>query len=155
MKFTIEQVAINPPNPEIAQAFLAELGAAEWCKDQVRASGNVYGAPTQSVANLAFNYSIMPGGEFEVLSYLAGENWLEGGCRSGGVSHLGMHCSAEELIKWREFFAAKGVPVAQEVVTTSHTNPAIKDDRRYNYVIFDTKAIIGVDLKFIVRLPYA
>ncbi|WP_211257045.1 hypothetical protein, partial [Xanthomonas pisi] len=68
------------------------------------------------------------------------------------VSHLGMHVTAAELAEWRQFFNEEGIQVAQEVVTDSHTNPNIAGKRRYNYVIFDTREIIGVDLKFIVRL---
>jgi hypothetical protein len=45
--------------------------------------------------------------------------------------------------------------VAQEVLTQSHTNPVISGKRWYNYVIFDTKDILGVDLKFIVRKEHA
>jgi hypothetical protein len=71
--------------------------------------------------------------------------------RINSVSHLGMHCSAEELLKWRQFFADRSIAVAQEVMTQSHSNPAIAGQRWYNYVIFDTKDILGVDLKFIVR----
>jgi hypothetical protein len=37
----------------------------------------------------------------------------------------------------------------------SHTNPVISGKRWYNYVIFDTKEILGVDLKFIVRKEHA
>ena len=68
------------------------------------------------------------------------------------VSHLGMHCSADDLIEWRVFFQSRGIDVAQEVMTESHTNPVIAGKRSYNYVIFDTKDILGVDLKFIVRI---
>jgi hypothetical protein len=39
------------------------------------------------------------------------------------------------------------------VDTYLHTNPVIKDSRRYTYVIFNTRDILGVDLKFIVRRP--
>jgi hypothetical protein len=42
-------------------------------------------------------------------------------------------------------------PVAQRMVTTFHTNPAITD-RRYEYVIYDTRGALGVDLKYIKRL---
>ena len=62
-----------------------------------------------------------------------------------------MHCTADELLGWRDFFKKRDIPVAQEVVTESHTNPVIAGKRTYNYVIFDTKEILGVDVKFIVR----
>ena len=44
--------------------------------------------------------------------------------------------------------------MAQEVMTESHTNPVIAGKRTYNYVIFDTKEILGVDVKFIVRINH-
>ncbi len=68
------------------------------------------------------------------------------------ISHLGMHCTAEELLEWRNFFSERGIRVSQEVETQSHTNDAVnKLGRHYQYVIFDTNEIIGADLKFIVR----
>lgn len=151
MQFKIEQIAIAPRDPARAIELLKKIGAAEWFKDHVVAHGQVFGNKAANEADLAFNYQV--GGdndlEFEVLHYTAGANWIAG--LPGVVSHLGMHCTAEELAGWREFFMNEGVGVAQEVFTDSHTNPAIKDSRRYNYVIFDTRAILGVDLKFIVR----
>jgi hypothetical protein len=63
-----------------------------------------------------------------------------------------MHCSGDDLLKWREFFKERQINVAQEVFTESHTNPVIAGKRSYNYVIFDTREILGVDLKFIVRI---
>lgn len=153
LNFKIEQIAIAPPNPAAAQELLSAMGAVEWVKDHVTASGEVFGVAGSNQADLAFNYEMFsPKREFEILHYTDGPNWLEKGLRPHSVSHLGMHCSAEELLKWREFFAGRGIFVAQEVFTERHTNPAIAGNRWYNYVIFDTKAILGVDLKFIVRL---
>jgi hypothetical protein len=155
LNFKIEQIAIAPPDPAAAQELLSAMGAVEWAKDHVTASGEVFGVAGSNQADLAFNYDMFtPKREFEILHYTEGPNWLMHGNRwfSGSVSHLGMHCSPEELIEWRRFFAGRGIPVAQEVFTERHTNPVIDGNRWYNYVIFDTKAILGVDLKFIVRL---
>lgn len=153
MQFKIEQIAICPANPEAAIDLLTAMGAAEWAKDHVVANGRVYGQEGRNEADLAFNYDLFGGKEFEVLNYTEGNNWMLHPERINSVSHLGMHCSHEELIEWRAFFADRGIYVAQEVFTESHTNPAIAGQRWYNYVIYDTKAILGVDLKFIVRLP--
>src|SRR6202051_835266 len=68
------------------------------------------------------------------------------------VRHLHLHVSVAELDAIRKFFYSKGIALAQEVVTQGHTNPNIRDSRRYHYVIFDTRSILGVDLKFIERL---
>ena len=99
-----------------------------------------------------FNYDLISGKEFEVLNYTSGRNWIDERGDRNVVSHLGMHCTNAELIKWKEFFKERFIEVAQEVFTDSHTNPAIAGKRSYNYVIFDTQHILGVDLKFIVRI---
>jgi len=153
-KFNIEQIAIAPKDPKAAEELLTAIGAAEWARDHVKAEGKVFGETGENEADLKFNYDLFHGkrGEFEILTYTDGPNWLQKPGRGGRVSHLGMHCTAEELVEWRKFFAGRGIPVAQEVFTQSHSNPVIKDQRWYNYVIFDTNPILGVDLKFIVRL---
>lgn len=151
MRFLIEQVAIAPPNPEKAIAFLKELGAVDWSKDHVCAFGKVFGDEDSNEADLAFNYNILGcAKEFEVLHYTEGNNWMN--AHGPSVSHFGMHCSAEELELWRAWFAERNIHVAQEVKTLSHTNPVIAGKRTYIYAIFDTRDILGVDLKFIVRL---
>ena len=67
------------------------------------------------------------------------------------VSHLGMHVTEDELLEWRKFFAGRKIFVAQELHTDSHSNPVIAGKRWYHYVIFETRHILGVDVKFIVR----
>lgn len=159
MKFTIEQIAICPSDPSAAKDLLRDMGAVEWSEDHVVADGWVFGYPSRNEADLSFNYDLVGGNEFEVLHYTQGPNWMDDReakndwpRRVNSVSHLGMHCTDEELFAWREFFSERGISIAQEVVTESHTNPVIAGKRNYNYVIFDTKSILGVDLKFIVRV---
>lgn len=154
MKFFIEQIALCPPNPAAAINLLKQLGLDDWVKDHVVAGGRVYGEPGKNEADLAFNYqNTRPEGkplELEVLHYTTGPNWMAG--RPPMVSHLGMHCTDEELEKFRRRFADMGIRVAQEVFTESHTNPfLLEQKRKYQYVIFDTRDILGTDLKFIVR----
>jgi hypothetical protein len=154
-QFRLEQIAITPADPAAAQELLVAMGAQNWVKDHVTAAGNVYGEPGANEADLAFNYELFnpdKQGEFEILRYTDSENWMAEKSRGHTVSHLGMHCTAAELVEWRAFFAARHIGIAQEVFTQNHTNKAIAGKRWYNYVIFNTKAILGVDLKFIVRL---
>lgn len=153
MKFQIEQIAIAPRNAKAAKELLEKIGALEWHEDHVCATGKVFGKKGSNEADLSFNYDIFAGKEFEVLDYTKGENWVDTFDRGRNiVSHLGMHVTAEELRVWRDFFEQEGIGVAQEVFTDSHTNPVIAGKRKYNYVIFDTQPILGVDLKFIVRI---
>ncbi len=154
MKFFIEQIALCPPNPEKAIALLSEIGLDTWITDHVSAGGRVFGQVGGNEADLAFNYqNTRDGGkpiELEVLHYTSGPNWMAG--RPPMASHLGMHCNAEELETFRRKFQAMGIGVAQEVFTHSHTNPyLIETGRKYQYVIFDTRDILGIDLKFILR----
>jgi len=149
MRFIAEQIAICPKDPAAARALLTALGAIQWSDDKVTAHGLVHGEQSTNVANLAFNYELISGKEFEILDYESGPNWMEG---IVGVSHFGVHCTPGELLQWRAFFAERGIRVAQEVLTLKHTNPAIAGKRRYQYVIFDTRAVLGVDLKFIIRI---
>lgn len=154
MQFHIEQIAIYPNDPVQAIKLLKDLGAEEWAHDHVHALGEVFGIHTKNEADLAFNYQLgREDGkplEFEVLHYTDGIHWMHSRFRPG-VSHLGMHCTPEDLARFRIFFATRGIGVAQEVLTQNHTNPVIAGLRWYQYVIFDTFAILGVDLKFIVR----
>ena len=161
MKFKIEQIAICPKSPEDAKKLLDEMGAGDWAEDHVVAEGEVFGSPGRNEADLSFNYDLVDGKEFEVLHYTTGMNWMvDREARSpwprevNCVSHLGMHCTADELVEWREFFNERGIGVAQDVMTESHTNPVIAGKRTYNYVIFDTREILGVDVKFIVRINH-
>lgn len=153
MNFRIEQIAIYPPDPKAAIALLTAIGLHEWAHDIVVAEGLVNEAKEQTnVAALAFNYQAAPDNgklEFEVLHYRAGRHWMQS--HEPSASHLGMHCTSTELYQWRQFFRNRGIMVAQEVETQSHTNPVIAGKRSYTYVIFSTRHILGIDLKFIVR----
>ena len=152
MKFTIEQIAICPKDPSKAKQLLKDMGAVDWSEDRVIAKGKVFDNQSENTADLSFNYDLIQGKEFEVLNYIAGDNWMKEQSRINSISHLGMHCTADELLNWRDFFDERVIKVAKEVFTKSHTNPVIAGKRKYNYVIFDTKEILGVDLKFIVRI---
>lgn len=151
MKFKIDQIALNPRDPARAIALLTKMGASEWALDHVKAEGFVFEEmEVKNEADLAFNYDLLENArELEVLHYTTGDNWMQYHPRS--VSHLGMHCSDHELEEWVQFFKAEGISIAQEVTTKEHTNPLIAGKRWYRYVIFATRPILGVDVKFIVR----
>ncbi len=154
MQFKIQQVALCPRDPAKAHALLQKIGLTEWVRDQVVANGEVFGEDGENQANLSFNYEAFDGKELEVLEYVQGDNWMSG--RTPTVSHLGMHCTEAELDEWKAFFKAEGIEIAQEVFTQSHTNEfLVKNGRKYHYCIFDTREILGTDLKFIVRIEAA
>lgn len=151
-KLSIDQIALCPANPSEAIKLLTELGAERWARDHVVATGSVFGSDTvKNEADLVFCYDVIHDKEFEVLHYTRGYNWMADQKRANSASHLGMHCTEDDLEEFRKFFFKRGIGVAQEVFTEKHTNPAIAGKRWYHYVIFDTKAILGIDIKFIVR----
>lgn len=162
MKFKIEQIAISLPakaDPEPTKTLLEAIGAKFTASDVVTAKGYVMhnGLNRLNVASLDFDYELSDNVEFEVLQYHLGDNWMQRhhGPRhnhSALVSHLGTHVTEEELASWRDFFEARKIAVAQEVDTLSHRNPLVPKGRRYRYAIFDTRELLGLDLKFIVRL---
>lgn len=163
-QFQIEQIAlsIDQSRKNAAMALLADLGMTEWHKDTVVAAGSVGLSPGQTnTAELAFNYQV--GGkekllELELLNYTEGDNFvrraLAGTEASSIVTHIGMHVTAEQLEEVWRIMQGHGISTSQVVRTQSHTNPVIKDSRRYTYAIFATRDLIGVDLKFIVRKDY-
>lgn len=152
----LDQIAFYAPDDfavdQIKQSF--GLQTADWTEDFVEGRVTVFGEPENiSRARLLFNYDL--GIELEILTYVQGPNWhrhrdkLRTGPRTdpGSIpfqSHIGFHVNEEQL-------PLLGFPVAQRMITTSHSNPAIQD-RRYEYVIYDTISVLGADLKFIKRL---
>jgi len=110
MNFKIEQIALCPKDPKAAIALLTALGAAFTAVDHVVASGEVFGVKGTNEADLAFDYSLTPDGpstgnplETEVLSYTKGPNWMDlrPNADPHRVSHLGMHVTAEELVRYK------------------------------------------------------
>ena len=163
-KFKFEQIAlsIDPSRRQRALNLLADLGITEWHEDEVVATGTV-GEPEirQNTAHLAFNYQATSDKplELELLEYTQGVNFVsEAKVKHGAqaiATHIGMHVTEEQLEnEVRPIFERFMIGTSQEVKTDSHTNPAIKDSRRYQYTIFATRDLLGIDLKFIVRLPY-
>lgn len=155
-KFKIDQLAlaINPKREAEALRFLADCGIDNWTSDRVVASGTVFAKSCCNQAELKFNYEAFAGNELELLKYTSGDNWLSrarSGTTESMVSHIGMHCEEADLMDWRKVMIKYEIELAQEVWTDSHTNPRIANCRRYHYVIFNTRDLIGVDMKFIVR----
>lgn len=154
MKFQIEQLALCPPDPEAARELLSAMGGGPFVEDHVTAAGTVFDGVGENEADLSFDYSLLSEAkELELLDYTSGPNWMDlrGNADPKRASHLGMHCTEEELAEWKTFFSDRGIGIAQEVRTSDHTNTAIRGKRWYHYTIFDTHPILGIDIKLIVR----
>lgn len=158
-KFKVEQIALAPRYTGAAESLLKAMGLDEpWVVDVVTARGSVHDRQeVTNVAELQFCYDDRET-EIELLNYVDGDNWLRHidtipGMGDSVVSHLGMHCTEHELLEWKQFFANRGIAIAQEVFTQSHESAYLRSTgRKYHYTIFDTRNVLGVDLKFIVRI---
>ena len=149
MKFIADQITIAPKDAAKAKELLDAMGAGAWTDDHVLARGVVGAELIQNEADLSFEYDLLAGAkELEIVTYSNGPNWIGDAHR---VACIGMHIPYSELAYWREFFKARDIQIAQEMYTKEHTNPTIAGKRWYNYVIFNTYEILGVDIKLIVR----
>lgn len=151
----MEQVAIATENPEklIEALITAGVTSENWVRDTVTAEGTVFGEETVNVANLYFNYDL--GFELEILKYREGKNWHEKRKPVDGsnfLSHMGRHVDSLEMARIKKDMELKGIGIAQEVYTLNHENPAIKGKRKYHYVVFDSRGVLGFDLKLIERI---
>ena len=162
----IDQVAIATMDSNDLVNKLKFLGLDDWISDIVVAEGTVRGIKDQNTAILNFNYQM--GIEFEVLQYTSGQSWHDElrkyeGC-ANFLSHIGYHLKDKvdeygatllaeaQLQEIKRKFLAAGYKVAQEVLTLSHTNQYLIDQKRkYHYIIFDTRDELGFDVKLIVR----
>lgn len=146
-EFKFDQLAIVAMNEtaqrnamRIAQFPVRDTVTAVGCSDE--------GVYIKNVAELAFNYTLWPGLEYEVLRYVEGWNWHMHKLKYLATSHFGIHVqTAEEVSAWKAYY---GEPL-QEVVTIHHSNPACAN-RRYHYVILDARHNLGCELKIIRRL---
>ncbi len=151
MNFLIEQIAICPKDPKAAIELLTAMGAVDWLHDHVHATGKVNGISGSNEADSSFNDNLTSSSrhpstrllELEVLNYTKGPNWMADPERANSISHLGMYVSENALVKWRAFFSNRDIKIAQEVQTTNHT----RSTGFYFNIVFDTKAILGFDIK--------
>ncbi len=159
-----DQIAFYVPDMDAAKRAYRALGCDTWVDDMVTAQGKIGVVkdsrkhPTEvNVAHLAFNYQL--GIELELIQYKAGNNWHQVGgrvdeansCAHPFASHMSWH--TEDIAVEHSAFESKGLHVIQDVVTLSHTNPhLVESGRKYRYIIFDSRNLIGFDLKLIQRV---
>lgn len=140
-----QQIAIKDDEHFNLLMFLQEQCKINaWVKDTVVAKGilqkNFYHLPTetgnryvavQNVAELRFNYDLLPRGtELELIHYAEGPDFLFE-ISPGSLSHIGTH--VESIDESRHGMEALGFELVQEVITQSHSSFC---DRNYHYAIY-------------------
>lgn len=125
-----------------------KLENSDWIKDTVTARGQVGSEfNVTNVAKLQFNYDLEH--EVEILRYLSGPNYLMLADVPGGrMCHIGSHFIGEG-----DAVPRVDVPIIQQLVTETHTNPFQAEHKRhYRYTIYDTYRRMGLFFKIIERL---
>jgi hypothetical protein len=152
----LEQIAIaTNTKADLMLALTMAFGLKQpWVVDEVKSKAVVFGEEGENLAVLNFNYEL--GFELEVLEYREGRNWHQDRIAQGFqfpfISHIGYHCNEEEAQDKIAEMALLEIGIAQEVWTEEHTNPVIAGKRKYHYIVFDSVAKLGFDLKLIVRI---
>lgn len=137
-----------------------EMGYDNWKTDTAvlvgyrRAAHSLVWVPETCQADMAFNYDIMPL-ELEFLQYHGPSRHHERSLLDHipFISHMSVHVdSVREIIeKFKEDYGTIPIHV---FVTQDHTNPAVKDKKRFIECIFDTRAWFGYDIKCIERVAW-
>jgi len=145
----IDQLAFCARNDEdeLSIKRFLQLADAPWIEDTVTAHGQVnMRADVTNVAKLLFNYDLEL--EVEILRYLEGPNYLDLANIPGGrMCHIGSHFIGDGDVPRLD------VPIVQQLVTQSHTNPFQAEHlRHYRYTIYDTYDRMGLFFKVIERL---
>jgi hypothetical protein len=152
--FEVEQVALAVENITAAVSRYQAAGFEEWFKDTVTLQVNNYNEhgqrdSTMAVAELAFNYQVIPGKEFELIEFKVGENFHEN-LSVPGLSHMGLH--VDNIHSWMARYRNMYFKTLMEARTISHTGKPAETGVRYKYVILNTIKEYGFYLKLIERI---
>ena len=164
LPYQFHQVAIFCPRGTPLSAATApyeDLGYDNWIEDRAVLVGafrmpNSSEAPENWVnskveAHMLFNYDSMPM-ELEFLKYYSGVHRHRDRVNelSPFISHMSTYVDdvVEEIGRMRPLF---GLPY-HRFVTTEHTNPNVVGKKRFIEAIFNTREVLGYDLKLIQKV---
>ena len=148
--YQFHQIAIYAANQDNAVDFYKEMGHTDWIEDFAILHGWLDGELVETKAHIQFNYDIMPM-ELEFLTYM-GPNRHTAQGRDGVVpfiSHMSVY--TDDV-----FDVAMNMPMKpyHRFVTRDHMNPGVRDKKRFIECIYDTRNVLGYDIKFIQKVPW-
>jgi hypothetical protein len=171
LEYQFHQVAMYYPTFDQAHEAMAMWNGMghEFAEDSatLRGSTRVRSEWKRSVtqARMFFNYTIMPM-EFEVLHYSSGDHrYTQNKFDDDGrythtstgeapfLSHFSVYTENLER-EAGELADVLGFGPYYKFTTEGHTNPRVKGKKRFTETIFDTRALIGADLKFIQKVAW-
>ena len=155
-----DQVAVRVPNVDTALVHMAALGHHNWVRDTVDAK-HLYLAQEIHVhsdgfkVELAFNYGLIPGTEFELLELLEGITVQAVDGYRGRMSHFGYHLQTDQCAEGPDTLLIElqklhnmGMKTLQVSQTVRHKNTA----RRYRYAFVNGDLSGGIPVKVIQRM---
>lgn len=152
-KLKFHQVAIYCWNPLLQVQWWEDNGFGDWHFDQALLVGQDRGVQVSKKATMAFNYDIMPL-ELEYVSYHGPRNSVDE--RSGSVPFLSHLSTIVEDVddEMGRIEKETGLRPYHQFVTEGHTNPKVKFKKRFKEAIYDTRFVLGFDIKLIQRVPW-
>lgn len=158
--FKFHQVAMYCPDGvgEAVKSYRS-IGYDEWSHDMASLRGllKVDGSwnEIETTAQMAFNYQALPM-ELEFLKYHGGQHRHRERERLSAIpfiSHMSVHVASVkdqmELMK-----SVYGMEPYHVFVTDEHTNQAVRNHKRFIECIFDTRDVLGYDVKCIERIAW-
>jgi hypothetical protein len=148
------QVAIYHNDPETAVMEWSDMGYDQWTSDVATLVGMEWGDPSQKEGQMWFNYDILPM-EFEYVKYSTEfRHTLDQ--RDGHppfISHMSTY--VEDLdAQVQKVEDALGITPYHRFVTRNHQNPyVVEKEVRFKEAIYDTRLLLGFDVKMIQRVP--
>lgn len=159
--YMFHQVAMYcPDGVHDAVRTYRSMGFGEWSRDRATLKGIQQSSDGswhefEVAAEMAFNYQAMPM-ELEFLHYAGhGHRHAEREklTRIPFISHMSVHVDSVraqmELMR-----SVYGMRPYWLFVTSEHSNPNVRGKKRFVECIFDTRQMLGYDIKCIERIPW-
>lgn len=150
------QMAVCTNDVASSIGCLNTLGFTEWSRDNAMLNGTYAGKPCTMEAQMAFNYQIFPGKEFEFVRYFGHpEDRFGGKLRSGNSRPFISHISAyvdDITVACARVEQEKGMVPIHRFNTSGHTNPRVAGRKYFKEAMYDTYHDIGFNIKLIEKV---
>lgn len=160
--YQFHQVAMYTKEPQKAMGYWRSRGHHKWIEDHATLRGYITDPNTGVVyqssvqAEMWFNYTVQPM-ELEFLTYHMGtsRHSLAGNDRPSApfISHMSVYVD-DIMREILEHEIAFGYLPYHRFVTTGHSNPGVQNKKRFIEAIYDTKGLLGYDVKLIQKVPW-
>ena len=152
--YQFHQVAIFTDDQGAALWQYYKLGYERWIHDTAELKGLLHGEEVITKADMAFNYDIMPM-ELEFLTYHGPNRHAQEG-RTGRIpfiSHMSVYVDDVRAEASQLYTNHEMLPY-HRFITQNHSNPNVIGKKRFIECIYDTRVLLGYDLKLIQKVAW-